>query len=291
MRQLYYLAKASCRGLLYLVVRIRLDSDEKSAYKLKSRQLSSAVFADAIILSYPKSGRTWVESMLSHLYTSRLGLPETRILDFQDDRTVFPGLPYLFFTHDFAHVTGGRWLIPKAGSRGHFRGTPTLFVVRHPIDTAVSMYFQQLRCEQGIKEVGIYEFVSANQGGLPTVIEFLNFWLEESSKIKRCKIVRYEDLSDDTFAAFRDVVRFFGFEFSDEEVRSAVDFADFGNMQKLEKSGQLSDWRFSENAEDDVDKLKVRRGKVKGYTDYFDEEQVAALEAMVADNLNGQFGY
>ena len=79
--------------------------------------------------------------------------------------------------------------------------------------------------------------------------------------------------------------------FSDEEVRSAVDFADFGNMQKLEKSGQLSDWRFSENAEYDVDKLKVRRGKVKGYTDYFDEEQVAALEAMVADNLNGQFGY
>ncbi|MEC7655577.1 MAG: sulfotransferase domain-containing protein, partial [Pseudomonadota bacterium] len=182
-------------------------------------------------------------------------------------------------------------LIPKAGSRGHFRGTPTLFVVRHPIDTAVSMYFQQLRCEQGIKEVGIYEFVSAYQGGLPTVIEFLNFWLEESSKIKRCKIVRYEDLSDDTFAAFRDVVRFFGFEFSDEEVGSAVDFADFGNMQKLEKSGQLSDWRFSVNAEDYVDKLKVRRGKVKGYTDYFDEEQVAALEAMVADNLNGQFGY
>ena len=151
MRQLYYLAKASCRGLLYLVVRIRLDSDEKSAYKLKSRQLSSAVFADGIILSYPKSGRTWVESMLSHLYTSRLGLPETRILDFQDDRTVFPELPYLFFTHDFAHATGGRWLIPKAGSRGHFRGTPTLFVVRHPIDTAVSMYFQQLRREQGIK--------------------------------------------------------------------------------------------------------------------------------------------
>ena len=162
MRQLYYLAKASCRGLLYLVVRIRLDLDEKSAYKLKSRQLSSAVSQTGLFCPIRNRGGP-AESMLSHLYTSRLGLPETRILDFQDDRTVFPELPYLFFTHDFAHVTGGRWLIPKAGSRGHFHGTPTLFVVRHPIDTAVSMYFQQLRREQGIKEVGIYEFVSANQ--------------------------------------------------------------------------------------------------------------------------------
>ena len=84
---------------------------------------------------------------------------------------------------------------------------------------------------------------------------------------------------------------FFGFEFSDEEIRNAVDFADFGNMQKLEKSGQLSDWRLSEKAEGDVDKLMVRRGKVIGYNDYFDEEQVASLEAIVADNLNGQFGY
>jgi len=229
--------------------------------------------------------------MLSHLYTRRLKLPDNRILDFQEDRAHFAALPYLFFTHDYAHTTEGKWLIPKRGSRRHFRATPTLLVVRHPIDTAVSMYFQQSRREENIADIGIYDFVSTRQGGLPTVIEFMNFWLAESSKIKRCKIVRYEDLSEDAYTTFKEIVEFFGFEFSEDEIRSAVEFADFGNLQKMEKAGELSDWRFSEGAEGDNDKLKVRRGKVKGYTDYFDDAQTAALEKLVAETLDAKFGY
>lgn len=291
MRAYYFRALAACRGLLYLIIRVGLDRSQTAAYKLRSRQLIGAACSDGIILSYPKSGRTWVESMLSHLYVKRFGLPETRVLDFQEDRAELPELPYLYFTHDYAHVTEGRWLIPKRRHRPHFRATPTILIVRCPIDTAVSMFFQQSRREKSLDKVEIFEFVRSHQGGLATIIEFLNFWAQELKTIRRHMIVRYEDLSDDTGAAFEKIVRFFELDFDRESVQKAVEFAQFDNLHQLEKNGKLSDWRFSESQVEDTDDMKVRRGKVGGYKDYFDEAQCRELERMVADTLDPIYGY
>jgi len=35
----------------------------------------------------------------------------------------------------------------------------------------------------------------------------------------------------------------------------------------------------------------VRRAKVGGFRDYFDDEQVAAIEAMIAERLAPEMGY
>jgi hypothetical protein len=282
---------AACRRLFYLLIRTRLDEAHTAAYKLRTRQLIGAACSRGIILSYPKSGRTWVESMLSNLYVRRFALPDTRILDFQDDREELPGLPYFFFTHDYAHVTHGQWLIPQRYSRRHFRATPTIFIVRYPIDTAVSMYFQQSRRERNLDEVEIYDFVTTYQGGLQTIIEFMNFWACELPQIHTHKIVRYEDLSSDTYQSFGAIIRFLNLDFDDTDIRKAVEFARFDNLQQLEKEGKLADWRFSKTRVEDQDDMKVRRGKVGGYKDYFDEVQCKELEGIVTKTLDPVYGY
>ena len=282
---------AACRGLMYLLIRTRLDEAETSAYKLRTRQLVAASSADGIILSYPKSGRTWVETMLSHLYVRRFGLAKTRVLDFQEDRTQFAELPFLFFTHDYAHVTGGRWLIPMRRHRLHFRATPTVMIVRDPIDTAVSMYFQQTRREGHLNDIDLYDFVKLGKGGLVTIVEFMNFWARELPSIHRHLIVRYEDLYTSPLEKFDEIVHFFGLEFDPEDVQAAVEFARFENLQELEKAGELSDWRFSDGAVNDEDHLKVRRGKIGGYHDYFSVEQCAELEKFVDAVLDPVYGY
>jgi hypothetical protein len=282
---------AACRRLFYLLIRTRLDEAHTMAYKLRTRQLIGAACSRGIILSYPKSGRTWVESMLSNLYVRRFALPDTRILDFQDDREELPGLPYFFFTHDYAHVTHGQWLIPQRRSRLHFRATPTIFIVRYPIDTAVSMYFQQSRRERNLDEVEIYDFVATHQGGLQTIIEFMNFWARELPQIHTHKIVRYEDLSSDTYQSFEAIIRFLNLDFDDTDIRKAVEFARFDNLQQLEKEGKLADWRFSKTRVEDQDDMKVRRGKVGGYKDYFDEVQCKELERIVTKTLDPVYGY
>ena len=183
----------------------------------------------------------------SNLYVRRFALPDRRILGFQDDREELPGLPYFFFTHDYAHVTQGQWLIPQRRSRRHFRATPTVFIARYPIDTAVSMYFQQSRRERNLDQVDIYDFVATHQGGLETIIEFMNFWARELPQIHAHKIVRYEGLSTDAYRSFAVITRFFNLDFDDADIRKAVEFSRFDNLQKLEKEGKLADWRFSES--------------------------------------------
>jgi hypothetical protein len=42
---------------------------------------------------------------------------------------------------------------------------------------------------------------------------------------------------------------------------------------------------------DDPDTLKVRRGKVGGYRDYFTPEQAAHMEQLVRDRLSPTFNY
>ena len=39
------------------------------------------------------------------------------------------------------------------------------------------------------------------------------------------------------------------------------------------------------------DSYKVRKAKVGGYRDYFNDEQVARIDAFVEKNLNSGFGY
>ena len=282
---------ATCRRLFYLLIRTRLDEAHTAAYKLRTRQLIGASCSNGIILSYPKSGRTWVESMLSRLYVRRFGQPDTRILDFQEDREELPGLPYFFFTHDYAHVTHGQWLIPQRRRRRHFRATPTVFIVRYPIDTAVSMYFQQSRRERNLDQVDIYDFVTTHRGGLETIVEFMNFWARELPQIRKYKIVRYEDLSSDAYKSFGEIARFFDLDFEDADIREAVEFARFENLQQLEKDGKLADWRFSVSRVEDQDDMKVRRGKVGGYKDYFDDAQCKELERIVAESLDPVYGY
>lgn len=286
----FYQTVGACRRLFYLLIRTRLDEAETAAYKLKTRQYIGAACADGIVLSFPKSGRTWVETMLSRLYVKRLGLPETKILEFEEDRYSISGLPYLLFTHDYAHVTGGKWLIGPCRSRHHYRRTPTLLIARHPIDIAVSMYFQQSRREGNPIEGEIFDFVKSQQGGVKTAIEFLNIWAKELPRIRRHRILRYEDLVADTAAGLREVVAFFDLPFADAEIEEAVAFAEFGNLQRLEKEGKIVDWRFSDGS-NDADRLKVRRGKVGGYKDYFDAAQCRELEEIVAETLDPSYGY
>ena len=84
-----------------------------------------------------------------------------------------------------------------------------------------------------------------------------------------------------------------GAEPREDEVRDAVDFAAFDNMRKLEEQGgvRASGVRLVPGRHGDKNTYKVRRAKVGGYRDYFDEETQRALEARVVDALGPAFGY
>src|SRR5438105_4409369 len=55
--------------------------------------------ADAVIISFPKSGRTFVRAMLSRLFQRRFGIDEKRLLEFPMLLHAAADVPRLLFTH------------------------------------------------------------------------------------------------------------------------------------------------------------------------------------------------
>ncbi len=256
--------------------------------------------ADAVIVSFGKSGRTWLRVMLSRFYQVRHGLGERHLIGFDNLHRKNPAIPKLFFTHDnyIKDYTGNR------DSKADFYGSRVVLLVRNPLDTAVSQFFQwKFRMRPGKKalneypehgsDVDIYTFVMSPTAGLPKIIDYMNLWASETNKIRSLLVVRYEDLRADTAAVLNRVVEFLGTPGSADQIAECVRFASVENMRNMEtkRTFWLSGSRMVAKDRTNPNSFKVRKAKVGGYRDYFDDAQIAAMQALVRQRLDPMFGY
>ena len=89
------------------------------------------------------------------------------------------------------------------------------------------------------------------------------------------------------------IVEFLGLEVNEEYLRDTAEFASVENLRKKEQENYF--WRSGSRVQardvNDPNTFKVRKAKVGGYRDYFDDAQVAELDAMVEARLQPVFGY
>ena len=130
--------------------------------------------------------------------------------------------------------------------------------------------------------------------GLPRVISYFNGWLKNIPELGDVLIVRYEDMRKDPASAVRSVLAFTGTPGSEQEIADAVEFARFENLKKREAETSFKPkggWRLVPGDRKNPDSFKVRRAKVGGYRDYFTDEELARIDAMVDSDLLPQIGY
>lgn len=104
-------------------------------------------------------------------------------------------------------------------------------------------------------------------------------------------MVRYEDLRAHTGVWLAHVAALLDADFDEREIRDAIEYTSFGNMRRLEAAGHFRRGGMGLGRTADPNALKTRRGKIGGYRDYFEEEQLAELEALVAERLSPTLGY
>ncbi len=256
--------------------------------------------ADVVVVSFGKSGRTWLRVMLSRFFQLRYGLKDSAFIGFDNLNRKHEGIPRVFFTHDnyLRDFTG------NTESKADFRDKKVVLMVRDPADVAVSQFHQwKFRMRPGKKalnkypghgeEVPVYDFVMDEDAGLGKVIEFTNAWARELPNMKEILIVRYEDLRGNTAGELARVLRFMGTEPTEAELADCVAFASVENMRALEtkKVFWLSGSRMLAKDKNNPDSFKVRRAKVGGWRDYFQPEQVATIERTIESRLLPGFGY
>ncbi|MCB1678293.1 MAG: sulfotransferase domain-containing protein [Halioglobus sp.] len=270
-------------------------------------ELAKAQRAGFLIIGHPKSGNTWLKVMISRLYQLRHGLPESKLINTDEFARRIPGIPRLAATNGYYSYEGEVGKLLAAGAPDNpLRHKPVLFLARHPIDIAVSWYHQftkrQSRAKQELinhwiehpidrRSIGMWDFVRHSDIGLPSLIEYQNTWARNVQELERGMLVKYEQLRAEPVPTLQRITELMGERFSEEEIRAAVQWGSFENLQKLETSGTFRQGGMKLVDPGDPTTFKVRRGKVGGYREDFDESQVAELEALVRDNIAPQLGY
>jgi hypothetical protein len=255
--------------------------------------------SDWVLMSWGKSGRTWLRVMLSRAYQLRGNLASNELLDFDNFRDQNSELPAVFFTHNnYLRNYTGNW-----ESKSHFQGKRIVLLVRDPRDVAVSQFFQwQFRMRPNKKFINDYpphgaaidswDFVLDKDAGVPRIVDYFNGWARAVPELKDVLIVRYEDMRADPARVLTQILEFTGASVSAEQVQEAVDFAAYDNMKKMEQNKFFkgSGARVKPGDKNNPQSFKVRKAKVGGYRDYFTDEQCEQLQQMVA-GLDPVFGY
>ena len=254
---------------------------------------------DWVLMSWGKSGRTWLRVMLSRAYTLKGGFEASELLDFDNLKKRDSSLPAVFFTHNnyLRDYTGNQ------RSKRHFQGKRIVLLVRDPRDVAVSQFFQwQYRMRPNKKFINDYpphgasidawDFVLDKEAGVPRIVDYFNGWASAMPELKDVLVVRYEDMRRQPAEVLAKILAFTHTDVTPQQVQEAVDFAAYENMKKMEQDSFFkgSGARVKPGDKANPESFKVRKAKVGGYRDHFDDEQCAMLEGMVAE-LDPVFGY
>ena len=269
----------------------RIQLERRMRGKEEFRKLE---LADCVVVSFGKSGRTWLRVLISRFYQLKHNLPENHLIGFDNLHRKNSAIPRIFFTHDnyLKDYTG------NADSKRDYYGKKVILLARNPLDTTVSQYFQwKFRMRPGKKalndypehgaDLEVFPFMMDPDAGLPKVIDYLNLWAREAPKCADFLLVRYEDMRADTAGTLKRIVDFIGTPGTDEQIAGAVEFASVENMRAMEtgRTFWMSGSRMVAKDASNPDSFKVRKAKVGGYRDYFDDEQVRAMHELVKRDL------
>ena len=257
-----------------------------------SRNAKRFIAADAIVISIPKSGRTWIRTFLYKYYSFVTGE------NFSFDIRSFPTMPKVYFTHDrWQHLlipgvynrVRGRNLVPRKAANKNI-----ILLARDPRDVVVSLYFHFTKRQHVFdypKSLAFHDMLRHNQFGLPLIIRIMNSWAREWKNNGNCHLLKYEDLMESNEREFQKFLHYLGITKIDQKsFNDAIEFSSFENMHQMESTGSFSQAELSAPDRNDKDSYKVRKGKVGGYLEYMNSEDIEYSNQQMK-NLDPYYNY
>ena len=275
------------------------------ASMLASLEVGIAARSDLLIIAHPKSGNTWLKAMLSRLYQVRFGFPEELLNKSDEYARRNPAVPRLAATNGYYSYEGAVGEELKRPDSA-LRDKAIVFLPRHPLDIAVSWFFQFTKRQSAHKQelinafiehpvdkytVSMWEFVRNSDIGVEFLIDYLNGWRLALAGLERAITVRYEDLRTNPELELARINALLGEDFSDQEIADAVAWASVDNLRKMEREGKFRQGGMTLRNPDDPNSFKVRRAKIGGYRDYFNSDELEELDALVQAGLDPALGY
>ena len=223
--------------------------------------------SDAFLVSYPRSGTTWLRFLLTHVLTGRpadfdpLDQPVPYIGEHERAPALLPESGRLVFSHE---VTG-------AGDRR------VIYVVRDPRAVALSEFrwLERRALAPGSLDLFIRGFVRGRSNPWGSWDHHVVAWTQrESAREGRLHLVRFEDLKTETLNVLVDTVRFLGIDPPLELIREAVADNTFERMRQKEE--EAPDRAFAKGVQRQLP--FVRAGSEGGWRDVLTNEHRVEIE-------------
>ncbi len=211
------------------------------------RKLRQLLLNDPVLVSFPKSGRTWIRFMMRGL-----------------------NIPL-----QFEHAgSKGTQPIDKSG----YRKKRVILLIRDPRDTVVS-YFHHCRTRTSTGYHGtISEFIRTPGSGIERIVAFNKAWLLSEGQPRDFTMMEYERLRSDVEPELRRLIAFASRRrVPDQHLREVIEKGSFDNLKKLEASGAVRrkyGKALTPGNPEDQNSFKVRKGKVGGYKDELPPEDI-----------------
>ena len=234
------------------------------------------VRVDGVVISYPKSGRTWVRFIF-------------RLAGVQ-----------MLFDHAGADTGGhyaGRPIRRLEFDAARFGKAKVVLLHRDPLDTVVSNYMQMhkrelpsrsawqrfaMHCNGRYPPESIDDFAVSSRYGVEKICRFNIGWARQLARWPDGIALSYERLSADTEGG---IARLLEFLCPDRlcglDVAELVRNSSFSEMKKVEAAGGETGLALTPEDPNDPDSFKVRRGMVGGYADYLRPETIEKAGAIM----------
>jgi hypothetical protein len=185
---------------------------------------------DQFLVSYPRSGNTWVRHLLREVIIR--GRP-----DLPPPEKLWMLIPDLH-VHPMEHPARGIFGMPTRIFKSHnlrdLRGRRIVYIFREPADTLISYFHFHVRgkIEPALVAQGPDAFCQAM---LPRWCEHVNMALDEIAVApSRMLLVSYEMLTQDGARALGAITRFLGLKADEAVLTAAIEQSKFENLQAKE---------------------------------------------------------
>jgi hypothetical protein len=244
------------------------------------------------LISYPKSGRTWLRMMLGTAVLHHLRLPVDDPTDLENFARYTPDFPTIRISHDTEWQNRS---CPEVKFRPRlYCDSKIIFLVRDPRDVLVSFFHHSKN--RNVFGAHLPEFstpeemIDAESGGLRTILRFYNVWAENLPKTQGYTVCYYEELKTNPEAELARCLAFLGLaDVPVESLRAAVEEGEFGRMQEAERTGKFAHHRLRAPDPSNVSSFKVRKGIVGGYTAELSPTAIRKMDDIITAELSELF--
>ncbi|NJD90893.1 MAG: sulfotransferase domain-containing protein [Geobacter sp.] len=258
---------------------IREISQQYSRISKTTATVPPAGQPGAWLCSYPKCGRSWLRFLIANYMNLHydLGLE----IDFHSIFKLLPndGNDTLKGVSGYQFAADSRFPMVVASHtywrKERFDGAPLIFMLRAVPDVTVSDYFHTSRLLNTYNGT-LKEFIRDPQGGMHSYLRYLSSWADFiRSGQTQVHLVRYEELHARTAEVAAGVLSFLGIPVDRSLLAEAVKLSSFEAMSHVEQERGIAGHvcHFG-----DPEARRVRKGRVNGYLEYLDDEDMAYIE-------------